>query len=96
MQVLMFSKTLASRTVDQAVDIIAEMGFDGVDFTVRYDPGGTRGHVLPENVVQDLPEAILVLKGKGLDVPMITTAITNSSEPYAENVFRTAAECGVK
>ncbi|MDZ7723632.1 MAG: hypothetical protein U5R06_12725 [candidate division KSB1 bacterium] len=47
---------------------IAEIGFDGVDLTVR--PGG---HVLPENVTQDLPRAVKAIEKTGLKVPMMTT-----------------------
>ncbi|MEM2935798.1 MAG: hypothetical protein QW231_01310, partial [Candidatus Bathyarchaeia archaeon] len=94
MQLLMFSKMLKEAgklSVDEAGDRIAEMGFDGVDLTVR--PGG---HVLPEEVRGKLPEAVGILESKGLVVPMITTEITDAEEKYAEDIFRTASHCSVK
>jgi len=94
MKLLMFSKMLkdvGKLSVDEAGDRIAEMGFDGVDLTVR--PGG---HVLPEEVIGKLPEAVDTLESKGLTVPMITTGITDAGEKYAEDIFRTASQCGVK
>jgi len=94
MQLLMFSKMLkdaGNLSVDQVGDCVTEMGFDGVDLTVR--PGG---HVAPEEVTERLPEAIDTLKSKGLVVPMITTGITGAEEDHAEEIFRTASECGVR
>ncbi len=90
MQWVMFSKMLGSLSVSEAGDRIAEIGFDGVDLTVR--PGG---HVLPENVAVDLPEAVKILEGKGLSVPMITTNIVAADEPYTEPILAAAAECRI-
>jgi sugar phosphate isomerase/epimerase len=78
-------------SIAEAGDAIARMGFDGVDLTVR-----EKGHVLPENVVSDLPPAVELLGAKGLEVGMLTTSITSSADPHAEAIFRTAAACGVK
>ncbi len=94
MHLLMFSKMLkdvGNLSVSESGDRIAEMGFDGVDLTVR--PGG---HVLPENVIEALPKAVEILESKGLIVPMITTSITDSKERYAEEIFKAASQCGVK
>ena len=51
MQVLMFSKHLQEYNVAQMGDIVAQMGFEGIDLTVR--PGG---HILPERVKEELRE----------------------------------------
>ena len=37
--------------------VVAEMGFDGVDLTVR-----PQGHVLPERVEADLPKAVEAIR----------------------------------
>jgi len=94
MKLLMFSKMLKNiggLNVDEAGEYIAKMGFDGVDLTVR--PGG---HVLPQNVSKELPRALEILNLKGLSVPMITSSITSAEEKFAEEVFKTASECGVQ
>ena len=65
----------------------ANLGFDGVDLTVR--PGG---HVLPERVTIDLPKAVEAVRNVGLDVYMISTAIRSVNEPYTESILRTAGE----
>jgi len=87
MRILMFSKMLGGKSISEAGDIIARLGFDGVDLTVR--PGG---HVLPENVSRDLPRAVEILNSKGLSVPMLTTAITSADDPYAEEILAVAAD----
>lgn len=87
----MFSKMLQQLSIADAGEAMAKMGFDGVDLTVR-----EKGHVLPENVVADLPAAVETLRDKGLVVGMLTTGVTSADQPYSEETFATAAECGVK
>ena len=53
MQLVMFSKHLGPLTVGRVGELVRELGFDGVDLTVR--PGG---HVLPESVDTDLPDTV--------------------------------------
>jgi len=89
-RVCVFTKHLQWFDYGTAAEIAAEIGFDGVDIPVR--PGG---HVLPERVAEDLPRAVEAFRGAGLDVPMITTAITGTDSPYAEEVIRTAAGLGI-
>lgn len=94
MQLIMFTKMLKNigkLTLDQAGDHMAAMGFGGADLTVRED-----GYVLPEEVKKRLPEAVEELKSKGLDVPMITTNVTDANRGYARDIFKTASDCGVK
>jgi len=90
LQFIMFSKMLQQLSIAEAGDAIAKLGFDGVDLTVR-----DKGHILPENVVAELPPAVELLRGKGLVVGMLTTGITSAEEPHAADIFRTAAACGV-
>lgn len=87
----MFSKMLQVYDIDKAGDVIKDLGFEGVDLTVR-----ANGHILPENATKELPGALELLRGKGLSVPMLTTDITSAEQPHAEDVVRTAAENGVK
>ncbi|MGH8020027.1 MAG: sugar phosphate isomerase/epimerase family protein [Opitutaceae bacterium] len=86
-----FSKPLQFLSYDETAKIIAEAGFGGIDYTVR--PGG---HVLPENVKEDLPRAVEAAKKAGLEVEMITTGITSAQDKHTEPLLRTAADLGVK
>lgn len=90
MKIMLFSKHLGQLSVAEAGEAIAELGFEGVDLTVR--PGG---HVLPENAERELVGAVQTLAGMGLAVPMVTTGITSADDPYAATIFQCAAEAGV-
>jgi L-ribulose-5-phosphate 3-epimerase len=66
------------------------VGFDGLDLTVRKG-----GHVAPERAAEDLPRAVATAREEGLDVPMITTALTSADDPTAGPILRTAAKLGI-
>jgi sugar phosphate isomerase/epimerase len=85
----MFSKHLQELDVPAAGRAIKELGFDGVELTVR--PGG---HVEPERVAEDLPRAVEALRAIGLEVPAIVTDIKGREAPYAREVCATAARVG--
>jgi L-ribulose-5-phosphate 3-epimerase len=70
-QVIVFSQNLIQIEYPELGDIIKQIGFDGVDLTVR--PGG---HVEPRLANVDQVRAFEVMEGAGLSVPVITTAIT--------------------
>lgn len=89
--ICVFSKHLQFLGYDAMAQTAAEIGFDGVDLTVR--PGG---HVLPERVERDLPRAVEAVRRAGLQVPMMTTAIATLDDPHAEIVLRTAADLGIR
>jgi len=90
-KISVFSKNLQWLTYDGMAAMAKQIGFDGVDITVR-----PNGHVLPEQVEQTLPKAVAAVRKAGLDVLMITTAINDATEPHAENIIRTAHDLGIK
>lgn len=92
MEWVMFSKHLdmLGLSLEQVGQDMKAMGFDGVDLTVR--PGG---RIEPHEVENRLPDAVATLEQIGLSVPMITTGITSLKSPYAEEIFATAADCGI-
>lgn len=85
-----FSKHLQWLHYQEIANAAKEIGFDGVDITVR--PGG---HVAPERVATELPLAVENVKKAGLQVHMITTAIKSAEEPYAEAILKTAGALGI-
>src|SRR5947208_2441683 len=85
----MFSKHLGELSVVEAGKVVRELGFQGVDLTVR--PGG---HVTPDAVRTALPEAIAQLKELGLSVPMISTGIVEA-DAAAHSIMETAAAAGI-
>lgn len=86
----LFSKHLPKLNYSELAHTVKQIGFDGVDLTVRPE-----GHVLPERVPEDLPKALDTLRGAGLSVPMITTDLTSTSDPAARPTIETAARLGV-
>lgn len=88
--ICVFSKHLQWLGYRDMAELAAEIGFDGVDLTVR--PGG---HVLPERVVDDLPRAVEAVRAAGLAVPLITTAITDPRDPLTERILKTASGLGI-
>ena len=90
-RICIFSKHLQWLDYQQMAQTAREIGFDGIDLTVR--PGG---HVLPQRVQEDLPKAVQAVKAAGLDVPMITTAITDPNDALTANVLATASQAGIR
>ena len=88
---MMFSKSLVSLPIPEAGKVIKNLGFEGVDLTVR--PGG---HVQPEEVMRALPEAVRILKDLGLAVPLLTTSITRASDPAAKDILESAGKLGTR
>jgi len=86
-----FSKHLQWLDYDGMAETAAEIGFDGVDLTVR-----PRGHVLPERVEEDLPKAVEAVRKAGLAVLTMTTAITDPRDPLTRSILRTAGRLGIR
>jgi sugar phosphate isomerase/epimerase len=89
-QLVVFSKHLPDLNYEELGKTAKELGFDGVDLTVR-----PKGHVLPERAAEDLPRAVDTLRKHGLSVPMITTEITSAADPAANPILRTAGSLGI-
>ena len=87
----LFSKHLQWLDYEEMSKVAKEIGFDGLDLTVR-----KKGHVLPENVVKDLPKAVKAMQKYGLKAEMMTTNITSIQEPNTEKILKTASQLGIK
>jgi len=82
---VMFSKHLAELAWGDLGTAVRKAGFDGVDLTVR--PGG---HVLPARVTEDLPKAVAAIRDAGSMVAMLTTGLTQPTDPAARATFEAA------
>ena len=85
-----FSKHLPELDWGQLAQAVKQLGFGGVDLTVR-----RRGHVLPERAAADLPRAVAAIRAEGLAVPMITTELLSASDPTARPILEAAGKLGV-
>ncbi|HUA63922.1 MAG TPA: hypothetical protein VML19_34565 [Verrucomicrobiae bacterium] len=79
------------RSPDEVAEAGNEMGFAGVDVTVRPYPG----HVDPERVAQDLPLFVNAIGKPVLPVREITCPITDADSQNAEAILRTASSLGI-
>jgi sugar phosphate isomerase/epimerase len=89
-KICVFTKFLQDLSYDELAATVKELGFDGVEATVR-----NKGHVLPERVEEDLPKMVEALKRHGVEIVAMATDV-NSADKLSEKVLKTAAELGVK
>lgn len=87
----LFSKHLQWLDYEEMSRVAKEIGFDGLDLTVR-----RKGHVLPENVEKDLPKAVKAMQRHGLKAKMMTTNIGSIKDPNTEKILKTASQLGIK
>ncbi len=76
---------------DELADRIAEIGFDGIEATVR-----SGGNVESNEVEDKLPRLAEALGKRGLEITIITSDINDPDDPITEKVLRTAATLGIK
>lgn len=79
------------RSPNEVAEAVLEMGYDGLDVTVRPYPG----HVDPAKVATDLPPFVEAIRRNGLQVVTITCPITDADSPNAERILDTAASLGI-
>lgn len=89
--VCVFNKPLQHLGYEAQASLVAEMGFAGIEGTVR-----KKGHVVPEKVETDLPKQIQALSDHGVEMTQMTTDVNNAESEVHRKVLRTAAELGVK
>lgn len=87
--VYIFSKHLQFLGYTEMAEATAEMGFNGLDLTVRPE-----GHVLPENVKDDLPKAVEAMQKFGLAPRLMTTNVVDAAENEQRTVLETASRLG--
>lgn len=88
-EVNLFSKHLQFLDYNEMSAAAAEIGFNGLDLTVR-----PKGHVLPENVDDDLPTAVEAMKKYGLKPNMMTTNVWDITDAGQQKVLETASKLG--
>jgi sugar phosphate isomerase/epimerase len=90
LEVNLFSKHLQFLDYNEMAAATAEMGFNGIDLTVR-----PKGHVIPEMVATDLPKAITAMKKYGINPKMMTTNVWDATQQEQKAVLETASSLGV-
>lgn len=90
LNISIFSKHLQFLDVKGAAQIAAELGFNGLDLTVR-----PKGHVLPAHVSKDLATSVLAIRKAGSECKMITTAIESADNKEDAALIQEAAMAGI-
>src|SRR5947208_14571180 len=91
LKVAIFSKHLQFLGGPELARAAAEIGFNGIDLTVR-----TGGHVDPARAAEDLPPLVSVIRQHELEVPMVTTDIVDAASPNARTVLKSLAHLGIR
>lgn len=91
LEVHIFSKHLQFLPYRTVGEKAAELGFAGVDLTVR-----PNGHVEPENVAEKLPEAVEEIRKGGSVCKLITTAVESAEKAEDLAVLQAASKAGVQ
>lgn len=89
LDVHLFSKHLQFLNYNDMSAAAAAMGFDGLDLTVR-----RKGHVLPENVLNDLPKAAEAMIKHGMNPKMMSTNVWDVNDSVHKTVLETASILG--
>jgi sugar phosphate isomerase/epimerase len=90
-KIIAFSKPFAQLSADDTADLVADIGWDGIECPVRTKAG----QIAPERVEEDLPKMVEALRKRGKEVTIVTTEITKL-DPLAEKVLRTCAKLGIR
>lgn len=91
LKVHIFSKHLQFLNYRDLAHAAAEMGFDGIDLSVR--PGG---HVEPDRVEEDLPKVTDEMKKAGLAPSLMTTSVNAADNATDNKLLTTASKLGYK
>ncbi len=89
-QICVFIKYLQPLGYEEMADSVAEIGFDGIEATVRKD-----GYIEPAKAADELPKLSEVLHQRGLAITMLTTDILRPDDPHARRVLKTSADLGI-
>ena len=90
LKIHLFSKHVQFLDYGEMAEALAEVGFDGVDLTVR-----SGGHVEPERVTQDLPRAVKAIRQSGLDSIVMATNVNDAGDSTDRRVLEVAVDQGI-
>lgn len=93
MKLILFSKMLKEKSVEELAELAAEIGLDGYDLAVRPEYP-----VNPDNAATALPAAARVMRAAGVDIPMLTGNfdLLEPDHPTAEPILGAMDEADVR
>lgn len=90
-EICAFEKFIQDLSYDELADVLAEMGFHGVEATVRRG-----GRIDPPTVEEELPRLQEALARRGLAITVMTTDVKRADDPVHQKVVATGAKLGIK
>ncbi|HIE08482.1 MAG TPA: sugar phosphate isomerase/epimerase [Armatimonadetes bacterium] len=98
LKVAIYTLCLAHHTLEEAVEVAAELGYDGIEFTVGYPQakwdGKSQWHLSLSNLEADTRRAKEALYRTGLEPVCLSTRLGYKEVDDLRGVFRAAAEMG--
>ena len=85
-----FIKFVQTLSYDELADAMAEIGFDGIEATVRKG-----GYIAPPKAADELPKLVEALSKRNLKITMLTTDVLDADDATVRPMLKTAAELGV-
>ncbi len=89
--VIAFSKPFQTLTAVQTAELVATVGWDGIEIPVR-----AKGQIEPERAPEELPLFSEAMKREQKEILLVATDITSLKTPHAEKVMRTMAKLGIR
>ncbi|MBX3426216.1 MAG: sugar phosphate isomerase/epimerase [Pirellulales bacterium] len=86
-----FEKFIQRLSCRELADALAEIGFAGVEATVRRG-----GRIEPEKVEDELPRLVEALGKRDLEVAIATTDVLDADDPAGRKVLETCAAYGIR
>jgi sugar phosphate isomerase/epimerase len=86
-----FSKPFQNLGPEETADVVAEIGWNGIECPVR-----AKGQIEPARVEEDLPKMVEALRRRNLELSVLTTDVEDAVNPLSLKVLRTASRLGLK
>ena len=86
-----FTKPFQKFAAAQTAELVAAVGWDGVEMPVR-----ANGQIEPEHAPDELPRFAEALRREKREIYLLATDITSMKTPHAETVMRTMVKLGIK
>ncbi|MBP8255768.1 MAG: sugar phosphate isomerase/epimerase [Opitutaceae bacterium] len=89
--IAVFSKAFQHLDAEKTAELVASIGFNGIECPVR-----PKGQIEPEKVPDLLPVYVDALRKRGCDMLIATTDITRIDQKYAHSTLRALSKQGVR
>jgi len=86
-----FTKPFQNLSFDDTADLVAEIGWDGIECPVR-----ANGQILPERVEEDLPRMVEALRKRNLELAVLATDVVSTAQPMTRKVLAAARASGIR